>query len=69
MVDIAAWHWMYDHPAAKPAELREAVVGIAKDTWNRYYAPVFGVRDSVLLGVYSHMVASPCTFPTIRSAT
>ncbi|MFI5087859.1 MAG: hypothetical protein ACHP7I_05645, partial [Terriglobales bacterium] len=26
MVDMAVWHWMYDHPNATPAELREATV-------------------------------------------
>jgi len=57
MVDILVWRWMYEHPDATPAALREATVRIAKDVWNRYYAPVFGVRDSVLLGVYSHMVS------------
>jgi len=58
MVDTAVWHWMYGHPNAQPAELREATVAIAKDVWNRYYAPVFGQRDCVLLGVYSHMISS-----------
>jgi hypothetical protein len=58
LVDMAVWHWMYDHPDATPAELRDATVDIAKDVWNRYYAPVFGVEDVVLLGVYSHMIHS-----------
>ena len=31
----------------------------ARDVWNRYYAPVLGGRDSVLLGVYSHMINYP----------
>ncbi|HVR74151.1 MAG TPA: hypothetical protein VMT52_07465 [Planctomycetota bacterium] len=57
MVDIAAWHWMYDHPRATPAELRDAVMQISKDLWNRHYAPVLGGKDSVLLGIYSHMVS------------
>ncbi|MBI3468017.1 MAG: hypothetical protein HY000_33840 [Planctomycetes bacterium] len=57
LVDMAVWHWMYDHPDATPAELREATLAISKDIWNRYYAPVFGARDVVLLGVYSHMVS------------
>jgi hypothetical protein len=56
LVDMAVWHWMYDHPNATPAELREATVQIAKDVWNQYYAPVFKKRDVVLLGVYSHMI-------------
>ncbi|HEY3055689.1 MAG TPA: hypothetical protein VGK31_07140 [Thermoanaerobaculia bacterium] len=56
LVDMAMWHWMYEHPNATPAELKSAVVQIAKETWNRYYAPVFNKRDVVLLGVYAHMV-------------
>lgn len=66
LVDVAAWHWMYDHPDAKPAELREAVTKIARDTWSRYYAPVLGGKDSPLLGIYSHMVSYPlylCDYP------
>ena len=58
LVDMAVWHWMYDHPQATPAELNQATVQIAKDTWNRYYAPVFNKSDVVLLGVYSHMIDS-----------
>jgi hypothetical protein len=49
---------MYDHPSATPAELKEATIGIAKDIWNKYYAPHFKKRDVVLLGIYSHMIDS-----------
>jgi hypothetical protein len=58
LVDMAVWHWMYDHPQATPAELKEATLAIARETWNRYYAPVFGKKDVVLLAVYSHMIDS-----------
>ncbi|UCH85897.1 MAG: hypothetical protein JSW50_16480 [Candidatus Latescibacterota bacterium] len=58
LVDMAIWHWMYDHPDATPAELREAVVQISKDTWNEYCASVFKKRDVVLLGIYSHIIHS-----------
>ncbi len=58
LVDMGVWHWMYDHPNATPAELKAATIQIAKDVWNKYYAPVFGKRDVVLLGVYSHMIDS-----------
>ncbi len=58
LVDMAVWHWMYDHPNANPAELNQATVQISKDIWNQYYAPVFGRKDVVLLGVYSHMIHS-----------
>lgn len=59
LVDVAAWHWMYDHPDATPAQLREAVVQIAEDTWDRYYAPVLGGQGTPLLGIYSHMISYP----------
>src|SRR4051812_24599396 len=58
LVDMAVWHWMYDHPEASPKQLNAATVQIAKDVWNRYYAPVFHQNDVVLLGVYSHMIDS-----------
>lgn len=56
LVDMEMWHWLYDHPDATPAELKEAVIGISKELWNRYYAPIFGKQDVLLLGVYSHMI-------------
>src|SRR5207237_5283022 len=58
LVDMGVWHWMYEHPNAGPAELRDATVAIARDVWNRFYAPVLGARDSVLLGIYSHLVSN-----------
>ena len=58
LVDMAVWRWMYDHPDATPAALKAAVTAIARDTWNRYYAPVFKKRDITLLGIYSHMIDS-----------
>jgi hypothetical protein len=57
LLDTAAWRWLYAHPDATPAEFREAVVSLARDVWNRYHAPVFGVRDVPLLGIYSHLVS------------
>jgi hypothetical protein len=57
-VDIEMWHWMYDHPNATPAELKDAVVAISKSVWNKYYAPVFHAKDVTLLGIYAHMVDS-----------
>ena len=58
LVDMGAWHWMYDHPNATPEQLNQGTVQIAKDVWNRYYAPVFHKKDVVLLGIYSHMIDS-----------
>jgi len=63
LVDMAVWHWMYDHPGATPAELREATLTIARDVWNTWWGPVLGSRDSVLLAIYSHMVARTLYLP------
>ncbi len=56
LVDMGMWHWMYEHPEATADELKSATLQIAKDVWNRWYAPHFGRRDITLLGVYAHMV-------------
>jgi hypothetical protein len=56
LVDMRVWHWMYDHPDATPAALKDATVAISREVWNRYYAPVLGGKDATLPGVYSHMV-------------
>ncbi|MFN0151995.1 MAG: hypothetical protein ACKVU1_14945 [bacterium] len=63
LVDMAVWHWMYDHPECTAAELRDATIEISKRIWNEYYAPVFGTRDVVLLGIYSHMISLSMYLP------
>lgn len=63
LVDMTIWHWMYDHPGATPAELREAVMKISKEVWNKYYAPVFKIKDILLLGIYSHIIDSYMYIP------
>jgi hypothetical protein len=63
LVDMAVWHWMYDHPNATPAELRDATIAISKEIWNKYYAPLIGKRDVALLGIYSHMVSLSMYLP------
>ncbi len=63
LVDMRVWHWMYDHPNATPAELKQATLDIARGVWNEYYAPLIGVEDSTLLAVYSHMIHSRLYLP------
>ena len=57
------WNWLYAHPDATPAELRDAVIAIARDVWNRWSAPVLGRRDSDLLAIYSHIIDSALYTP------
>ena len=63
LVDMGVWNWLYAHPDAKPADLRQATLSIARDVWNRFYAPVFGVKDREILAIYSHMIAYPLYLP------
>ena len=63
LVDMRMWQWLYAHPKATAAELREAVITIASEVWNEYYAPVLGEKDSPLLGIYSHMVGYALYLP------
>lgn len=59
MVDMKVWKWMYENPNATEAELKDATVQIAKDVWNKYFAPVYDIEDEPILAIYSHMIASP----------
>ncbi len=63
LVDIQVWEWLYAHPDATPAQLKEAVIRIAKEVWNSYYADVLGGKDEMLLGIYSHMIDYPLYLP------
>ncbi len=58
LVDLDVWHWMYAHPDASPADLREATLQIARGYWDKYYAPVLGKLGNPQLGIYSHMINS-----------
>ncbi len=56
LVDMGVWHFMYEHPDATPAQLKAATLAIARDVWNRFFAPVLGEKDVTLLAIYSHMI-------------
>ncbi|MDL2278810.1 hypothetical protein LJC57_09485 [Parabacteroides sp. OttesenSCG-928-G07] len=59
MLDIAVWKWLYANPDATATQLQEATIRLSKEIWNKYYAPVFGVKDETVLAVYSHMIGYP----------
>jgi len=63
LVDMAVWKWLYENPNATSEQLKEKVIGTAKDVWNKYYAGIFGVQDCPLLAIYSHMIDSPLYLP------
>ncbi|MFO7872986.1 MAG: hypothetical protein R6U62_00695 [Bacteroidales bacterium] len=59
LVDMYVWQWMYKNPDATPADLKEKTIDIAMDVWNKYFAPVIGVENTPVLGIYSHMISYP----------
>ena len=63
LVDMAMWEWLYAHPKATAAQLREAVIAMAGNIWNKYYAPLLGEPGCPLLGIYSHMVGYALYLP------
>ncbi len=63
LVDMRMWQWLYEHPEATAAQLRETTLAIAREVWNSYYEPILGEKDSPILAIYSHMVNSPMYLP------
>ena len=63
LLDMRAWNWLYQNPDAKPEELKEAIVSIAKEIWNTYYADIFNIKDQPILAIYSHLINSALYLP------
>ncbi|MDR4989049.1 MAG: hypothetical protein RG741_09460 [Bacteroidales bacterium] len=59
LVDMRVWRWMYDNPKASAEQLREQTMQVATEVWNDYFAPVFGIKDTPILAIYSHMISYP----------
>jgi len=59
LVDMNVWKWLYENPDATKQQLKEAVIRISKEVWNKYYAEVFGSKDQPILAIYSHMIDYP----------
>lgn len=59
LLDMSVWKWLYANPEATPQQLKESVITIAKDIWNKYYAGILGPKDQTLLAIYSHMIGYP----------
>ena len=59
LVDIHTWQWMYNHPNASSKELKQSVIQISKEVWNKYFAAILGMKDQPILAIYSHMISNP----------
>jgi hypothetical protein len=63
LVDMRVWRWLYAHPEATPAEVREAVLAIAGEVWDRFFASRLGHPGCEVLAIYSHMIAYSLYLP------
>jgi hypothetical protein len=63
LVDMKIWNWMYNNPNTTAEELKKAVISIANEIWNKYYADIFGVKDQSILAIYSHMIDAALYLP------
>lgn len=59
LLDIKMWNWLYQHPQASVTDLKQAMIETAKQIWNQYFADVFGLRDEIILAIYSHIISYP----------
>jgi len=59
LLDMKVWKWLYENPTATKEQLKEIVEKTAIEVWNQYYAPVFGIKDTPILAIYSHMIDNP----------
>lgn len=56
LVDMYVWKWMYKKKNFKVEELKDKIIEIASDIWNKYYYPIFKGKDTPILAIYSHMI-------------
>ena len=63
LVDLYAWRWLYANPDADAPAFRDAVIDIATDLWDRFYAEYYGEDPYHILAAYQHMVAHPLYLP------
>jgi len=59
LVELRAWRWLYAHPDATPAELRDRMMVLADEVWTTHYAAYFGPDPYHLMAAYQHMVGYP----------
>lgn len=56
LVDMYLWRWMYKNPNADADQLKAAMIDIARQVWNTYFAPVLNIENQFLLAIYSHII-------------
>ena len=63
LMELRTWRWLYEHPEADAAALRDTVLRISGEVWEEFFAEHFGPDPYHILGAYQHMVAHPLYLP------
>ena len=63
LLDIRIWNWLYGYANLSAEDIKNGVRRIARDVWNRYFAPVIGTRNDDILAIYSHIINYPLYIP------
>ncbi len=59
LLEIHVWRWIYENPDAGPEAIRDTVLRVADELWQRFYAAHLGSDPYAILGAYQHMVGYP----------
>ena len=63
LVELYTWRWLYEHDEATPEQLRDQMLSIARDVWDKYFKSHFGEDPYHILAAYQHMVGYPLYLP------
>ncbi len=63
LVELYTWRWLYKNPDATPEMLRDEMLSIAEDVWNKYFKEYFGEDPYHILAAYQHMIGYPLYLP------
>ena len=59
LVELYTWRWLYKNPETTPEALRDQMLSIADNVWNKYFAQHFGEDPYHILAAYQHMIGYP----------
>jgi oligoendopeptidase F len=59
LVELYTWRWLYENPETTPEVLRDKMISIADDVWNKYFKDQFGEDPYHILAAYQHMIGYP----------
>jgi hypothetical protein len=63
LVELYTWRWLYKNPDATDEQLRDEMISIAEDVWNKYFKEHFGEDPYHILAAYQHMIGYPLYLP------